>query len=278
MLIQKLPDLPLCAENAYFNGSWKYYTKEPHSHGFLECCLVVEGDCCFEVDDNPYPLTAGNLILLDSSLPHKISCNAECPCTILGFSLAADTRQGNAAFPSLLQMLNASLDICRMFLSLNQALVFPDASGLYGDMLSLYHEFEGRRDAFYLSGLSYRLLCCLARLPLTAKSAVPQYVKKAENYIRESFHRIKNNEQIAAHIGLNATYLERIYKKSTGSSLWETVTLCRLEAAKELLAKSDIPVNEIDRRVGFANRQAFFLQFKKRYGISPSGYRKQAAT
>ncbi len=276
MLIQNFPNLPLYVENAYFNGSWKYYTKKPHTHGFLECCFVAEGECRFEIGGKLYPLAANNLILLDSSLPHKISSDDKSPCTVLGFSLAADTLPGNAAFPTLMQMLNASLDICRMLLSLNQALVFPDASSLYGDMLCLFHEYEGRRDSFYLTSLSYRLLCCLARLPLTEKSAVPYYVEKAENYIRESFHRIKNNGQIASHIGLNATYLERIYKRTTGSSLWETVTACRLDAAKELLANSDIPVNEIDKRVGFANRQAFFLQFKKRFGMSPSGYRKQA--
>ncbi|MBQ9135083.1 MAG: helix-turn-helix transcriptional regulator, partial [Lachnospiraceae bacterium] len=98
--------------------------------------------------------------------------------------------------------------------------------------------------------------------------------EKTEDYIKEAFYLIKNNDQIADHIGLNSTYLERIYKKTTGKTLWESVTTCRLAAAEELLAQPSIPINEIDNMIGFANRQTFYLQFKKRYGMSPSEFRK----
>lgn len=275
MFINKLPNLPLCVEDAYQNGSWKYYTPVTHQHGFLECCYVAEGSCTFEIEGNLHPLVQKNLILLDSSLPHRILSDPAHPCTLLGFSLAAKNALGNAAFPTLLNMLNNSLDICRMLVSLRQALVFPDAQSLYENILRLIREFEGRKDSFYLTGLAYHLLCAFSRLPLTEKSAVPCYVEKAEHYIQESFYKIRNNEQIAAYVGLNPTYLERIYKRGTGISLWEAVTRCRLAAAKELLEQSDIPINEIDSRIGFANRQTFYLQFKKRYGMSPSAYRKQ---
>ncbi|MDE6127566.1 MAG: AraC family transcriptional regulator, partial [Lachnospiraceae bacterium] len=128
---------------------------------------------------------------------------------------------------------------------------------------------------FYMTSLCYHLLCELTRLPLTPKSSTQYYVEKAKNYIKESFYLIKNNEQVAAHIGLNATYLERIYKKATGATLWESVTACRLSAAEELLAQPHIPIHEIDNMIGFSNRQAFYLQFKKRYGMSPSEFRKR---
>lgn len=273
MLIDKIPNLPIYVDTAYMNGNWKYYTMETHSHGLLECNYISEGSCVYEIAGKEYALTKKNLILLDSSIPHKIKFNHEHPCTVLGFSLSL-CAPSPVAFPGLLDMLNHSLDICRLLLSLKQAIIFPDARSLYGDMLRLFHEFEGRSDAFYLTSLSYHLLCEIARLPQTEKSSASYYVEKAENYIREAFYLIRNNEQIADHIGLNATYLERIYKKTTGATLWETVTLCRLAAAKELLAQPGIPINEIDNMIGFANRQTFYLQFKKRFGMSPSEYRK----
>ena len=275
MLIEKIPNLPLCVDMAYMNGNWKYYTMDTHSHGLWECNYIEEGNCVYEIDGTEYQLPQKNLILLDSSIPHKIRFTHEHPCTVLGFSLSADTEQKNAAFPGLLDMLNQSLDLCRMFVSLNHALVFPDARSLRGDMLRLYHEFEGRKDSFYMTSLCYHLLCELTRLSLTPKSSSQYYVEKAKTYIKESFYLIKNNEQVAAHIGLNATYLERIYKKATGVTLWESVTACRLSAAEELLAQPHIPIHEIDNMIGFSNRQAFYLQFKKRYGISPSEFRKK---
>ena len=275
MFIDKIPNLPLGVDFAYLNGNWKYYTMEIHSHGLIECNYVEDGSCIYEIDGTDYELTQKNLILFDSSLPHKIRFNHERPCTVLGFSLSFTEPNNSLSFPGLYDMLNKSLDICRMFVTLKQAHVFPDARALRGDMLRLFREYEGRRDSFYLQSLAYQLLCELSRLPLTEKSSVQYYVEKAQNYIRESFYLIKNNEQIASHIGLNATYLERIYKKTTGTSLWESVTGCRLAAAEELLSQPGIPIQEIDNMIGFANRQTFYLQFKKRFGISPSEYRKQ---
>lgn len=273
MIIEKLSNLPLYVDCAYMNGNWKYYTMEKHTHGILECNYIAEGSCVYEIDGVDYELKQKNLILLYSALPHKIKFNHEHPCTVLGFSLSF-TSDTPGAFPGLLTVLNNSLDICRMLASLKQARIFPDARSLRPDMLRLFHEFEGRQDSLYMTSLAYHLLCEIARLPLSEKSSVSHYAEKAENYIREAFYLIKNNEQIASHIGLNATYLERIYKKETGRSLWESVTTCRLNAAEELLQQPGIPIREIDNMIGFANRQTFYLQFKKRYGMSPSEYRK----
>lgn len=275
MFIEKKSNFPLCVDMAYMNGNWKYYTMETHSHGLLECNYIAEGSCIYEIDGTDYELARKNLILLDSSLPHKIRFNHEHPCTVLGFSLSFNHGAQPAAFPGFVDMLNHSLDICRMLAFLNKALIFPDARSLHQDMLQLFHEFEGRRDAFFLTSLGYHLLCEIARLPLTEKSSASYYAEKTANYIAEAFYLIKSNEQIASHIGLNATYLERIYKKATGISLWESVTACRLDAAKELLRQPGIPICEIDNMIGFANRQTFYLQFRKRFGMSPSDFRKK---
>ncbi len=274
MDIKNVPNLPLYVDCAYMNGNWKYYSMDVHSHGLFECNYIAEGSCVYEIAGKEYPLTKRNLILLDSSIPHRIHFNHERPCTVLGFSLSFDAVPGQAAFPPFLQLLNSSLDICLLFSSLEDVRIFPDARSLKPDMLRLYHEYEGRRDNLYLNSLSYHFLAELSRLPMTEKSSAQYYVEKATDYIREAFYLIKSNEQIADHIGLNATYLERIFKRATGTSLWESVTSCRLKAAEELLANPSIPIQDIDTMIGFANRQTFYLQFKKKYGMSPSAYRK----
>lgn len=274
MNIENLPNLPLCTDMAYINGNWKYYTMDVHRHGLVECNYIAEGQCIYEIGGVPYHLSKRNLILLDSSIPHKITFNHEHPCTVMGMSLSFREDRAAGALPRLQDMLGHSAEVRSLLLQLEGAMVFPDARALQGDILRLAREFEGRRDAFYLDSLSCHLLSEIARLPLTEQSSVQYYVEKAQNYIREAFYLIRSNGQIADHIGLNATYLERIYKKTTGRTLWESVTACRLAAAEELLAQPGIPINEIDNMIGFANRQTFYLQFKKRCGMSPSDYRK----
>lgn len=269
-----MPNKPLYMDMAYINGNWKYYTMDIHRHGLLECNYIAEGKCTYEIGGVPYHLTKRNLILLDSSIPHKITFNHEHPCTVMGMSLSFADAQAPAAMPGFRAVLAQSPDMHRLILSLEQALVFPDARALQGDILRLAREYDGRRDALYMNSLSYHLLSQIARLPLTEQSSVQHYVEKAQNYIKEAFYLIRNNEQIAEHLGLNATYLERIYKKATGSTLWESVTACRMAAAEELLAQPAIPIHEIDNMIGFVNRQTFYLQFKKRYGMSPTEFRK----
>ena len=56
-------------------------------------------------------------------------------------------------------------------------------------------------------------------------------------------------------------------KDLTGELLVKTV--------EQLLAQPGIPINEIDNMIGFANRQTFYLRFKRRYGMSPSEFRKR---
>ena len=272
--IDIMPNKPLYMDMAYINGNWKYYTMDIHRHGLLECNYIAEGKCTYEIGGVPYHLTKRNLILLDSSIPHKITFNHEHPCTVMGMSLSFADAQAPAAMPGFREVLAQSPDMHRLILSLEQALVFPDARALQGDILRLAREYDGRRDALYMNSLSYHLLSQIARLPLTEQSSVQHYVEKAQNYIKEAFYLIRNNEQIAEHLGLNATYLERIYKKATGSTLWESVTACRMAAAEELLAQPAIPIHEIDNMIGFVNRQTFYLQFKKRYGMSPTEFRK----
>ena len=171
MDIKNVPNLPLYVDCAYMNGNWKYYSMDVHSHGLFECNYIAEGSCVYEIAGREYPLTKRNLILLDSSIPHRIHFNHERPCTVLGFSLSFDAAPGQAAFPPFLQLLNSSLDICLLFSSLEDVRIFPDARSLKPDMLRLYHEYEGRRDNLYLNSLSYHFLAELSRLPMTEKSS-----------------------------------------------------------------------------------------------------------
>lgn len=274
MMIHTLPNKPLKVTRACSIGSWKYDTASAQEGNFLEGIYVDEGSLNVTIDDTVYALAPKNLLLLNATTPHTLHFEESTPGNVLRFSLSFD-ETGTPVFPGLLNILNISLDICRMMLSLNQVLIFPDAHTLRGNLARLIKEYDGRRDHVFMTTLAYHLLSELSRLPLTAKSGVQAYAEKADAYIHDSFYQIKNNEQIAAHVGLNGTYLERIYKKHYGISLWECVTVCRLAAARELLLQPDIPIREIEERIGFSNRQTFFLQFKKRYGMSPSEYRKQ---
>ena len=55
----------------------------------------------------------------------------------------------------------------------------------------------------------------------------------------------------------------------------EYITDCRLEWAKNSLAYSDLSVAEITEAIGYEHRNGFAIAFKKKYGYTPSEYRKK---
>ncbi len=55
----------------------------------------------------------------------------------------------------------------------------------------------------------------------------------------------------------------------------ELITDIRLEKGKELLAKSQLTISEIAFKTGFNNPKYFTKNFKKKYDILPSAYKKK---
>lgn len=78
---------------------------------------------------------------------------------------------------------------------------------------------------------------------------------------------------IAENVGLSVNYLRNIYKENTGESLSAYITNHKLENIYELLSKTDMSIQEISDKLGFATKNYFFTFFKKHTGMTPSQYR-----
>ena len=82
-------------------------------------------------------------------------------------------------------------------------------------------------------------------------------------------------EQVAAYVGLNPDYLNRIFKKETGLSLKEYISERKIQMACELLEQTDFLVGEIGEMVGYVNFSSFTTFFKNRTGMTPAAWRKE---
>ena len=66
----------------------------------------------------------------------------------------------------------------------------------------------------------------------------------------------------------------RVFKEITGASPVEYKNKIRMEHAIEFLQDGETPIGEIAEQVGFSSAAYFCDAFKKKYGVSPSSYRK----
>ncbi len=82
-------------------------------------------------------------------------------------------------------------------------------------------------------------------------------------------------DELSHRMGVNAVYLNRLFKRATGLPPHAYLTSLRMESAKELLAAGDQTVTAIARRLGYPSPQHFATQFRQETGLSPLAWRQQ---
>ena len=102
-------------------------------------------------------------------------------------------------------------------------------------------------------------------------------IAKSFLFIEEHLHEPLNLHQIAAASFYAPYHFHRVFKEVTGESVSAYVSRRRLErCASLLLNEIDTPITEIALSFGFSNTSAFSRAFKKRFGVAPSEFRKNA--
>ena len=73
-------------------------------------------------------------------------------------------------------------------------------------------------------------------------------------------------------MGVNHTYLSKLFKEDTGENFVGYLTDYRVGKAKELIERRQYKIKDIYALVGFSSYNYFFKVFKKAVGCSPLEY------
>ena len=103
-----------------------------------------------------------------------------------------------------------------------------------------------------------------------------QYLTRAVEFIEQeySFSDLQVSD-IANYVGIDRSYLYRIFYNSFQLSVQDYIIELRLKKAKSLLKYSDTIIGLITFSCGFENQSYFSTIFKKRFGQTPLQYRKE---
>lgn len=104
------------------------------------------------------------------------------------------------------------------------------------------------------------------------------YVRNVINYIQLKYSEPIKIDTIAMSLGLNRSYLTRLFKEATGYSLQEYLLTYRMKMAARMLSDETTSVNMIASNVGYNDTFTFSKAFKRHFGSSPSEYRKTASS
>lgn len=99
-----------------------------------------------------------------------------------------------------------------------------------------------------------------------------------EYYLREG-HPFKdpslNREKLAKVLQINERTISNVIKERKGMTVVEYINMARLDYSRRLLSSPEsIALKEIAEESGFGTPRTFQRQFRDRYGMTPSQYRK----
>lgn len=248
---------------------------EIHYHDEIELILVTDGNlnCC--VDGGQITAGCGEVIFVDSRIPHWTEAADE-RCSYILLQFIPDEFE-----PGSRNIRSASHPLYRFARTGAQsAQVIRDAS-VVNALQNIWAEYSARREGagkFILSDLYY-LIGWLERGGYLSADALPddqslQKLLPALEYIDQNFQNPELSlEAVSTVMGLNPTYFCRLFKRVSGHGFTEYLNFVRISKSEELLQNTSLSILEISMEVGFSSVSYYNRVFKQLKNCTPSVYR-----
>lgn len=94
-----------------------------------------------------------------------------------------------------------------------------------------------------------------------------------EEYVADHYGENLRLGDLAGVLGFSEGHFARTFRKKFGCSFVEYLTQYRLEKSKQLLADTQVPIEQIAYRVGLNSHSYFCTCFKRACGMTPGAYR-----
>lgn len=264
-LVMSNEDLPF--KLFLFEGKDGNYYRDKHWHRSVEIFAVFEGEMDFFLNDERYPLHAGEFILVNSNEIHSINAPQENKTIVLqmplntfkdyftGEQFIRFTHRINVQDKKMMELIAEIYETYQA----KECGYEMKVRGLYFTMLYLmvteYRELEVSEEMLKRNQKLNRL------------SVITAYIK--ENYTSDL-----TLEGLANEFGYSPYYLSRMFQKYAGINYKSYLQSIRVENAYKELANTDHTISEIALNNGFPTRKAMAKVFLKKYGMLPSEYRR----
>ena len=113
----------------------------------------------------------------------------------------------------------------------------------------------------------------LGRYPALAESGhglSPRQLRSLTAYVEEHLDQDLSLDHLSAVVGLSASHLKTLFKRSTGLPVHEYVVQRRVERARALLAKGDLPASQVALEAGFAHQSHMARWLRRILGVTPT--------
>lgn len=279
--LKKFEAMTFLFEIDHNKGDWKMPFEW---HDALEIFYVLDGRGQYFIENNFYSFEKGSLFVISNNELHKsqLRPGEQFKVIVVMFD------------PSLLSLLKMEDGFSPLDIFYNHPDNFShqlDTDPETGKKLeklfyAIQEEYERETDVSMRVIVSY-LQCLLVEINRAYKEKtltkgtfrkqlkLKEIVSKSIDYVEEHYTEDINLTRVADFAGVSPSYLSSEFKKETGISFIDYMSVKRIQAAKEILETTNLPITDIAFQIGYKNVTHFNLVFKKFVGKSPSKFRKK---
>ena len=156
----------------------------------------------------------------------------------------------------------------------------PDAA-TYSNLLALFTRGQslystGRYlDRLMIDIYFHEMLIFASKTACSGNERCGKYSLSLERmlrYIDQNFTGRISPESLSERFSLSKEHICSLFRGELGMTVSEYVNMVKLNHAVELLSNSSMNVSQISEYLGYSSVYYFSRLFKRRYGVSPTGY------
>ena len=252
-----------------FEGSNGNYIREKHWHTSIEIFAVLEGELSFFLNEEEYPLKAGEFLIINSNEIHSIHAPERNETVVLQIPL----KQFENYFTAQ-RYIRFSMKAGNPEIDAHMAKLIRILYGIYSER-EMGYEFRSRSlyyEIMYYLVSHYRVT--EVREKELHYSRRLDALSKITAYMREHYPDDLKLSEVASTFGYSSEYLSRMFKKYAKVNFKTYLQDIRMTYAYRELSNTDKTISQIAMDNGFCTSRAFSKEFVRRYGILPSESRK----
>ena len=242
-----------------------------HEHPEWEISYVMRGSGLRTMGTACDPFSAGEVVMVRPDMPHCWAFDSsydEIECISLFF--------GNDILDKISGLSPEMADVVGLVVGNTDTVSFN--GNTLGQLSALLSQMPGMTAAQRIVAFQQALIIIASGNGMQAigrlADNVEERIGRIKTYINCNYNRNISVGDIAAHAGMNRSAVCTFFRRHTGTTLIEAVNTRRIDVAKNLLRRKDLPIQQVCFLSGFNDVPYFFRLFKRTVGITPKEYRR----
>jgi AraC-like DNA-binding protein len=226
--------------------AWSMHT---HRHDFVEMMAILGGNLATRIGDQEVLARPGDVLCYPAGTPHS------------------ERVQGRARTDFIFFAYRGEPPAARF--------VAHDASGRMRLLAGWLFEEQSSTYARKQQVLDALLRSLLAEFAKAATHGSDTLVERVRAFLKDHLNESLTVRDLAALVDLSPAHFIRTYKRLTQRTPMQDLRMLRLEAARDLLITTALPLKAIAPRVGFCDEYHLSRVFRRCLGVSPGYFRKR---